>query len=151
MRLPSADLRALFAGTQMTVLPGDYVVAYVPLTSKQLPAEWFHPATTRFLVVIREEDRFVLVMPRAKWLKMQMLFDTSEVEGPLRVIALDANSTKFVPGYLTQLGAVMTAEKIRTFPISSFRRNHLMVQKPDLPRTVKLLRELIEQCKAAMK
>jgi hypothetical protein len=151
MRMSSADLRALFAGTQMTVLPEDYAVAYVPLNSKQIPGEWFHPATTRFLVVIREEDRFVLVLPRAKWQKMKSLFEAVEVEGPLRVIALDAGSTKFVPGYLTQIGAVMTAEKIRTFPISSFRRNHLLVQKPDLPRTVKALREFIERCKAAKK
>jgi hypothetical protein len=151
MRLPSADLRALFAGTQLTVLPEDYVVAYVPLESKQLSGEWFHPATTRFLVVIREEDRFVLVLPRAKWLKMKSLFKNVEVEGPLRVIALDAGSTKFVPGYLTQLGAVMTAAMIRTFPISSFRRNHLMIQKPDLPRTVKVLREFIERCSSGKK
>ena len=151
MRLPSADLRVLFAGTRMTVLPEDYVVAYVPLESKQIPGEWFHPATTRFLVVVREEDRYVLVLPRAKWLKMKNLFEDAEVEGPLRVIALDAGSTKFVAGYLTQLGAVMTTARIRTFPISSFRRNHLMIEKPDLPRTVKVLREFIERCKSGKK
>ncbi len=113
MRLPSADLRAVFAGTNLTVLPEDYVVVYIPLDSKQVPGEWFLPATTRFLVIIREEDRYVLVLPRAKWTKMRNLYVESEVEGPLRVIGLDPASTKFVPGFMTQVGAVLTAEKIR--------------------------------------
>jgi hypothetical protein len=147
VRLPAADLRDFYAQTKISVLPQDYVVVYLPLETKQLSSEWFQPSTTRFLVVIREADRFVLVLPKGKWLQMQSIFENEyEVDGPLKVIDLAIEAGKAMPGYLTHIGAIMTQERIRTFPISSFRRNHLMVSKADLPRTVKVLREFFDRC-----
>ena len=149
MRPPSADLRELFANTTLKVLPEDYVVIYLPPETNPLPPEWYDPANTRFAVVIRETEKLVMVMPRRKWLSMQSIFDRYEVDGPFRVIDLAIDPGKPISGYLTQIGAVMTEARIRTFPISSFRRNHLLVNKPDLPRTVKALRVFFESCKSA--
>jgi hypothetical protein len=97
---------------------------------------------------VREEDRFVLVLPKSKWMQMRSIFENEyEVDGPFKVVDLAIESGRAMPGYLTHIGAIMTQEKIRTFPISSFRRNHLLVSKTDLPRTAKVLREFFDRCR----
>jgi hypothetical protein len=149
MRLPAADLRAPFATTGLSVLPEDFVVVYLPLDTKPLLPEWHRPTTTRFGAIIRDPEELVLVVAKRKWLRMQSIFKKYEIEGPFKVIELVLDARKPVPGYLSQLGAVLSEWQIRGFPISSFRRNHILVEKPDLPRSMRALRKFIEQCKAA--
>jgi len=149
MRLPAADLRVPFAATRLSVLPEDFVVVYLPLETKPLLPEWHRPTTVRFGAIIRDPEELVLVVARRKWMRMQSIFKNYEIEGPFKVIELIMDPAKAIPGYLSQLGAVLSESQIRGFPISSFRRNHILVQKPDLPRTMRVLRKFVEQCKEA--
>ena len=147
MHLPAEDLRVPFAATKLSVLPDEFVVVYLPLDTKPLLPEWHRPSSSRFGVIIRDPEELVLIVARRKWLRMKSIFKKYELEGPFKVIELVLDTTKPIPGYLSQLGAVLSESKIRGFPISSFRRNHILVQKRDLPRTVKVLRKFVEQCK----
>lgn len=149
MRLPAADSKAPFATTKLSVLPEDFVVVYLPLDTKPLLPEWHRPTTTRFGAIIRDPEELVVVVSKRKWLRMQSIFKKYEIDGPFKVIELAIDAVSPVPGYLSQLGAVLSESQIRGFPISSFRRNHILVQKRDLPRTMRVLRKFVEQCKAA--
>ncbi len=147
MRSSAASLKVPLANTRVSVLPDEFVVVYLPLDTEPLPPEWHRPTGTRFAAIIRDAQELVVVVSKRKWLRMQTLFPKFEIEGPLKVIELFV--AKPVPGYLSQLSAALLESEILAFPISSLRRNHILVQKRDLPRTVRVLRKFIEQCKAA--
>jgi len=147
MRAISPDFKKLLAHTKLLVLPEDYFVIQLPLDAKLIPGEWYRPATTRFALFIREPKEISLVVARRKWLRMQNIFDSYKVSGPVKVIAFDSHLSMVAPGYMAAIGCVLEESKIRVAPVSSFSRDHILVEKKDLPRTVKLLRQLIQECK----
>ena len=142
----SADLKKLLVRTRLSVLPEDYFAIRLPLDSKPIPGEWYRPATTRFAVFIREPKEITLIVARRKWLRMQSIFDKYKVVGPFKVIAFNGKLSMVVPGYMSAIGSVLAKAKISVLPVSTLSSDHLLVQKADLPRAVRLLRQLIRDC-----
>jgi hypothetical protein len=149
----SAELKKLLTRTNLVVFPEDFVVVYLPVGIKAIPGEWFLPATTRFAVVIQEPKMITMVVPRGKWLRMQNMFENYEVEGPFKVICFDVKLSMVVSGYMAAIGSVLTEANLSSVPISSFKHDHILVPKADLPHTVRVLRDFLDGCqkKAAKK
>jgi len=143
MRAISAELKELLARTNLVVLPEDYVIIYLPIGVKAIPGEWFRPATTRFAAVIQEPKLITMVVPRQKWLRMQSIFEKYDVNGPYKVISFDVKLSLVAKGYMATVGSVLTEAKIGALPISSFKHDHIIVPKAELPRAVKVLREFL--------
>ena len=147
MRAISAELKQLLACTNLIVLPEDYVIVYLPIGIKAIPGEWFRPATTRFAAIIQEPKLITMVAARQKWLRMQSMFEKCDVNGPYKVISFDVKLSLVAIGYMAAIGSVLTESKISALPISSFKHDHIIVPKAELPRAVKLLREFLDSCK----
>ena len=147
MSVLTADLKKLLVRTRLAVLPEDYFIVRLPLDSKTIPGEWYRPATTRFAVFIRETKEISLVVARRKWLRMQSIFDKYHVSGPMKVIAFDKKLSMVVPGYMSAIGSALADAKISVLPVSTLSSDHILVHKADLPRAVRLLRQLIQQCR----
>jgi hypothetical protein len=143
----SADLKKLLVRTKLAVLPEDYLIIRLPLDSKTIPGEWYRPATTRFAVFIREPKEISLIVTRRKWLRMQNIFDKCKVSEPMKVIGFDSKLSMVVPGYMSAIGSVLADSKISVLPVSTLSSDHILVQKADLPRAVRLLRQLIQSCR----
>jgi hypothetical protein len=143
----SAELNKLLARTKLIIFPEDYVVVYLPINIQAIPGEWFRPATTRFAVVIQEPKVITMVVPRHKWLRMQGMFDKYDVNGPLKVISFDVKLSLVTSGYMSAIGSVLTNSNINAMPIYSFKGDHIIVPKADLPRTVKVLRGFLDSFK----
>jgi hypothetical protein len=143
----SAELKELFAQTDLVVFPEDYVVVYLPLDIQAIPGEWFRPATTQFAAVIQEPRVITMVVPRRKWLRMQGMFDKYDMDGPLKVIGFNVKQTRTTNGYMCAIGSILAEANINANPISSFKGDHIIVPKADLPRTVKALRNFLHSCK----
>ncbi len=141
----SADLKQLLLRTKLSVLPEDYLVVRLPLDSKSIPGEWYRPATTHFAVFIRETKEISLVVSRRKWLQMQGIFDQYKVSGPMKVIAFDCKLSMVAPGYMATVGSVLADSKISALPVSTLTSDHILVNKADLPRSVRLLRQFIQE------
>jgi hypothetical protein len=148
MAVLSAELKNLLVRTRLSVLPEDYLVIRLPLNSKPMPGEWYRPATTRFAVFIKENQETSLIVSRRKWLRMQSIFDRSIVSGPMKVIAFDYKLSMVVPGYMSAIGGVLADAKINALPVSTLSSDHILVKKADLPRAVRLLRQLMQRCKS---
>lgn len=147
MRAISAELKQLLARTNLIVLPEDYVIVYLPIGVKAIPGEWFRPATTRFAAVIQEPKLITMVVPRQKWLRMKSIFEKYDVNGPYKVISFDIKFSLVAIGYMATIGSVLTESNISALPISSFKHDHIIVPKEELPRAVKVLREFLAGCK----
>ena len=147
MRALSADLQKLLTRTRLVVFPEDYVIVHLPIGVKAIPGEWFRPATTRFAAVIQEPKLITMVVPRQKWLRMQNMFERYDVSGPYKVICFDVKLSLVTPGYMAAIGSVLREHKISALPISSFKHDHIIVPKTELPRTVKVLRNFLASCK----
>jgi hypothetical protein len=143
----SADLKKLLVRTRLSVLPEDYLAIRLPLDSKFIPGEWYRPATTRFAVYIREPKEINLFITRRKWLRMQSIFDRYKVTGPFKVISFDCKFSLVVPGYMYAIGSVLAESKISVLPVSTLSSDHIMVQKADLPRAIRILNQLIRKCR----
>jgi hypothetical protein len=144
-----AEMRELLARTNLIVFPEDYVAVYLPINIKAIPSEWFLPATTRFAVVIQEPKVITMVVPRGKWLRMQSMFENYkiEVDGPFKVICFDVKLSMVASGYMAAIGSVLTESHLSSIPISSFKHDHILVPKADLPHTVRVLRNFLDSCK----
>ena len=140
----SAELKGLLAQTKLVVFPEDYVVVYLPINVHRIPAEWFSPDTTRFAAIIQEPKMITMVVPRRKWLRMKNMFDRYDVNGPLKVISFDVKLSLLASGYMSAIGSVLTNSNISAIPIFSFKGDHIIVPKSDLPRTVRVLREFLQ-------
>jgi hypothetical protein len=143
----SEELKQLLTRTNLVVFPEDFVVVYLPVGIKAIPGEWFLPATTRFAVVIQEPKVITMVVPRGKWLRMQNMFENYEVEGPFKVICFDVKLSMVASGYMAAIGSVLTEANLSSVPISSFKHDHILVPKADLPHTVRILRNFLDGCK----
>ncbi len=146
MSFPS-DLKKLLVRTRLSVLPEDYFAIRLPLDSKVIPGEWYRPATTRFAVFIREPREINLIVARRKWLRMQSIFETYKVTGPFKVIGFNGKLSMVAPGYMSAIGSALYDAKISVLPVSTLCRDHILVQKQDLPRAVRILRHLIRSCR----
>ncbi|MBZ5497553.1 MAG: ACT domain-containing protein [Acidobacteriia bacterium] len=146
MAVLSAELKKLLVRTKLTVLPEDYLVIRLPQDIKPIPGEWYRPATTRFAVFIREPKEISLIVTRRKWLRMQNIFDRRTVSAPMKVIGFDHKLSMVVPGYMSVIGSILANSKISALPVSTLSSDHILVQKADLPRAVRLLRHLIQNC-----
>ena len=143
----SAELKKLLAQTNLVVFPEDYLIVYLPVDIHAISGEWFRPATTRLAAVILEPNLITMVLPRQKWLRMKSMFEKCEVHGPFKVISFDMKLSLVAKGYMTAIGSVLTEAKVGALPISSFKYDHIIVPKPELPRTVKVLRNFLDSCK----
>jgi hypothetical protein len=143
----SSELKELLARTNLIVFPEDYVIVYLPVGIPAIPGEWFRPATTRFAVVIQEPKVITMIVPRRKWLRMQSIFESYDVNGPMKVIGFDVKLSMVASGYMAAIGEVLRQSKISALPISSLKNDHILVPKSDLPHAVKVLREFLENCK----
>lgn len=144
----SANIKKLLARTKLVILPEDYFAVQLPLDAKLIPGEWYRPATTRFAVFVREPKRITLIIARRKWLRMQNIFEKYDVHGPMKVVAFDVKLSMVARGYMATIGTLLADARICALPISSFNRDHIIVPKADLPRTVRVIRQFLESCRS---
>jgi hypothetical protein len=143
----SSNLRKLFGRTKLVVLPEDYLMIRLPVDTKPIPGEWYRPATTRYAVFVREPKDITLIVPPRKWLRMQHMFRKSQVSEAMKVIIFDIELGINVYGFIAAISQVLANAKISLMPVSSFHRDHILVRKKDLPRTVRLLSTFLEDFK----
>ncbi len=140
------QLKQLIAKTKLEILPEDYFVIRLALDAKPLPGEWYRPATTRFAAFIREPKAISLIVARRKWLRMQSIFDKYEVSGAMKVVAFDTQLSKATCGYIAVIAGVLAEAEICAIPVCTAARDHIVVEKKELPRTVKILHAFIRSC-----
>jgi hypothetical protein len=70
----SEDVKKLLTRTKLVVFPEDFIAVSLPIGVKQIPAEWFGPATTTFAAVLQEARLVTMIVPLRKWLRMQSMF-----------------------------------------------------------------------------
>jgi len=140
----STDIKKLLTQTSLVVFPEDYVAVYLPIGVKAIPGEWFCPDTTRFAAVIQEPELITMVLPRAKWQRMKNMFEKYDVSDPLKAITFDVKLSLVAGKFRVAIASALAEANIDSIPISSFKRYHVIVPKADLPRTVKVLRKMIE-------
>ncbi len=142
----SSNIKKLLARTKLVVLPEDYFVIQLPADIKPIPGEWYRPATTRFAVFIRESNQITLIVNRRKWLRMQNIFDRPfKAHGPMKVVAFDIKLSMVARGYMATIGTLLADAKLSVMPVSTLLRDHIIVAKPDLPRTVKVVHQFLNE------
>jgi hypothetical protein len=88
-----------------------------------------------------------MIVPLRKWLRMKNMFEKFDMSGPLKAITFDVKLSLVAGRLRIAIASALAEANIESIPISSFKRYHVVVPKADLPRTIKVLRKLIESGK----
>jgi hypothetical protein len=64
----------------------------------------------------------------------------------MRVITLEMPDSLEVAGHIPAFINVLSQARISILPVSSMKHDHILVKKPDLPRSVRLLRHFLQSC-----
>jgi hypothetical protein len=72
------------------------------------------------------------------------MFEKYDVSDSLKAITFDVKLSLVAGRFRVAIASALAEANINSIPISSFKRYHVVVPKADLPRTVKVLRSLIE-------
>ncbi len=147
MRTLPARIEKLLARTRLVVLPEDYVVVQLPADAKAIPGEWYRPERTRFAVFLREPEQITLIVTRRKWLRMHSIFTKYQISDPMKVVAFDVKLSMVARGYMATIGTLLAESNLSVMPFSTFLRDHIIVPKADLPRTVRVVRQFLASCR----
>lgn len=139
------SLRKQLSHIRLKVLPEDYLVVHLPPGESAVPGEWYRPATTRFAVFIRDPENVTLVVSRRKWLRMQNLFHKFRVVDVVKVLTLGIGRARKLETCLMAVGQILAEAGLGAAPLSSFHRDHILVPKQNLPRAVRLLRQVLSR------
>ena len=66
----------------------------------------------------------------------------------VKVVEFDVKLSMASRGYMAAIGTLLAESQLSAVPVSSFLRDHIIVPKADLPRTVRIIRQFLESCRS---
>jgi hypothetical protein len=146
--LPASErTRALWARTRLQVWPEWYRLVSFPTAQAAAAASLLAASTGRFCALVLEKDEMSLTVAEDVW-RASPLKDAARAElGPLRAITFSLALDLDVVGYLAPAAARLAAAGISVVPQCAASRDHLLVPAHRLEDAVRVLEELIADCR----
>jgi hypothetical protein len=74
---------------------------------------------------------------------MQSMFKKFDLHGPYKLISFELKLSLVESGHMAAIGSILREADVNALPLSSFKSDHLIVPKSELPRAMKVLRDFI--------
>jgi hypothetical protein len=145
--MPSPEMMPVFASTTLKLHPDQYSIVSVPVKQQDKALELFKPLTPFSSITIDTEE-VSLILKKGDWEAIMDQFPVFEAEGPYSVITFDIVLDLSLVGFLSVVSAVLADECISIYAVSTYLRDHILVKSGDAERTMVVLGELINRCKA---
>ena len=143
--LPSPEILPIFASTKITLHSHEFILVSLPLSEKELALDALKQLKP-FSSVTVDHAEVSLILKTMDWESIQGLFQSSQVEGPYRIITFDIVLHLSLVGFLSVVSAVLAEAGISIFALSTFLRDHILVKAPRADEAVRLLEDLIKRC-----
>jgi hypothetical protein len=146
--LPASErTRDLWARTRLEVWPGWYRLVSFPTAQAAAAAALLAASAGRFCALVLERDEMSLTVAEEVW-RASPLKDAARAEiGPLRAITFSLSLDLDVVGYLAPAAARLAAAGISVVPQCAASRDHLLVPAHRLEDAVRVLEQLILDCR----
>jgi hypothetical protein len=143
--LPSPEMKPIFASTKITLHPDEFILVSLALSEKEWALDAFKQLEPFSSVTVGHAE-VSLILKTMDWESIQGLFQSSQVEGPYRVITFDIVLDLSLVGFLSVVSAVLAEAGISIFALSTFLRDHILVKAPRADEAVHLLEDLVKRC-----
>jgi len=140
------SLKESFAKTKVKVLPGDFFIVQISLIYEKNVDDALRKLRGFYSLTFDDEE-ITLILSEEDWKKIYYLFKEARIEKPYKVITLDTILEWDVIGYVATVSKILAKENISIGVVSSFSRDHVLVEKSDLKKAVSLIKNYIKKCK----
>jgi len=146
--LPASErTRALWARTRLHVWPEWYRLVSFPPTQAAAAATLLATSAGHFCALVLEQDEMSLTVAEEVWRKSPLRGEARAEVGPLRAITFSLALDLEVVGYLAPAAARLAAAGISIVPQCAASRDHVLVPAHRLDDAVRVLEELILDCR----
>ena len=137
------SLRNLFAKTKIRCSRQRYII--VGLEKEFIRGYKFLHKIKPFSSITIEKDEISLVVPERLWTKYFSYHKNVKYSGPYRLITFDTTIDLDVCGYFAAISKLMAESRVSIFPISTYKRDHIMVRENDCKKALAKLRYFIRK------
>ena len=148
--IPSDEMMPVFASTKLWLHPREYMIVSLPLKEKERALEYFKPLEPFSSITVAAEE-VSLILGVDDWKALKEKFTEYLVEGPYSAITFDIVLDLSLVGYLSVVSSVLADAGVSIYAISTYLRDHILVKSMDADKTMRVLGELIQRCKATIK
>lgn len=137
----------LLASTELVLYPHKLTIVSVA-RSEEGTAKDLIGGIEAFSSITFDVAEVSLVVKTEEWNRLKERFEVYSEEGPYRLITFDIVLDLSVVGYLAAVSARLAEAGVSIYALSTFLRDHILVKDEDANRAVKVLRGLVEECRA---
>ena len=146
--LPASErTRSLWAQTRLEVWPEWYRLVSFPTAQGAAAASLLAASAGRFCALVLERDELSLTVAEDVWRKSPLRDMARSEIGPLRAITFSLSLDLDVVGYLAPAAARLADAGISVVPQCAASRDHLLVPAHRLEDAVRVLEQLIRDCR----
>lgn len=143
---PSAEMRPIFARTTLREHNYDYSIVMLKTNDIDKAKEMMIFVDPYFSITFTHEEISV-VLKSDDWCCIKHKFDDYREQGPYRLITFDIELELSLVGYLSVISSILSDVGISIFVISTYLKDHILVKKEQIGKTLKVLQELIDEIK----
>ncbi len=144
--LPSPEMMSVFASTKVHLHTDEFTIVSLPLSEKERVLDEFKRLEP-FSSVTVDHAEVSLILRTSDWDSMKPLFKTSEAEGPYSAITFNIVLDLSLVGFLSVVSAVLAEAGINIYAISTYLRDHILVESSHAEDSVSVLADLIMRCR----
>lgn len=139
-------MRRLFSEVKVREHTDDYTVISLSLEETEKTGAILAKLTP-FCSVTRDTYEVSVISKTVEWRRVKWEFTCYSEAGPYRVLTFDIVLDLAIVGFMAGVSSVLAEEGVSIYPISTYLRDHVLVKKEDAEKAVRLLNELVEDCR----
>lgn len=140
-------LKDLFAKTKLVVLPEEFLIICISkehlVKAKQKISEF----EDSFFSFVNEKDEITFILSQKNWQQISVDFNNAKIEKDYKIITFDIPLEWNIVGYLAEITKLLSKNKISVGVVSTYSKDHILVKKENVNKTLETLQKLIEECK----
>ncbi|MCX6641844.1 MAG: ACT domain-containing protein [Candidatus Bathyarchaeota archaeon] len=102
---------------------------------------------TPFCSVTCDTFEVSVISKTVEWHRVKCEFTRFSEAGPYRVLTFDIVLDLAIIGFMAVVSSVLAENGVSIYPISTYLRDHILVKKEDAEKAIRLLNELVEDCR----
>jgi hypothetical protein len=142
----AGDMKKLFSEVKIREHTDDYSVISLGLEEVE-KAGAILTKFTPFCSVTCDTFEVSVISKTVEWRRVMCEFTRFSEAGPYRVLTFDIVLDLAIVGFMAVVSSVLAEEGVSIYPISTYLRDHVLVKKEDTEKAVRLLNELVENCR----
>lgn len=139
-------MRKLLSETRILLHPESFTLVSIDRSEEETARPLLRNLKA-FSSVTFDHSEVSLVVRSDEWVKLREGFREFKEEGPYSLITFDIVLDLSIVGFLAMISARLAEAGVSIYALSTFLRDHILVKGVDAEKAVRILNELIDECR----